>query len=238
MLDALRRLKRRSVVLLHACCHNPTGVDLDQETWAEVALICQENDLIPLIDSAYQGFNAGLDADAAPIRMMAERGLTFLVTSSYAKSFSMYRERVGSLSLVTGSTKEVSHVVSQLKRLVRTIYSSPPSYGAQLVAIALTNPELRALWETELGDMRNRIHEMRQVFTAKLADAIPSRDFSFIMKQTGMFSYSGLSSGVIGELRERFHIYALDSGRICVAALNHKNVQYVCDSIAAIVGGR
>jgi aromatic-amino-acid transaminase len=237
MVEALRRLKRRSVVLLHACCHNPTGVDIDQETWAEVASICQENDLIPLIDSAYQGFNAGLDADAAPIRMMAERGLTFLVTSSYAKSFSMYRERVGSLSVVTGSPKEVSHVVSQLKRLVRTIYSSPPSYGAQLVTITLTTPELRTLWETELGEMRNRIHEMRQVFAERLNAAVPGRDFSFILKQTGMFSYSGLSSGVIGELRERFHIYALESGRICVAALNHKNVPYVCDSIAAIVKG-
>ena len=236
MLEALRRLKPRSVVLLHACCHNPTGVDLDQDTWAEVASICQERSLIPLIDSAYQGFNAGLDADAAPIRMMADRGLTFFVTSSYAKSFSMYRERVGSLSLVTSSPKEVSHVVSQLKRLVRTIYSSPPSYGAQLVTIALTTPELRTLWEKELGDMRTRIHEIRQVFADKLAEALPRRDFSFILKQTGMFSYSGLSTGIISELRERYHIYALDSGRICVAALNHKNVQYVCDSIAAVVG--
>jgi aromatic-amino-acid transaminase len=237
MLDALRRLRPRSAVLLHACCHNPTGVDIDAATWAEVAAICEERGLIPLVDCAYQGFGAGLKEDAAPVRAMAERGLTFFVASSYAKSFAMYRERVGALSIVTGSAREAANMTSQIKRGVRMIYSSPPSYGAQVIAIALTSPELRTVWERELTEMRVRIKEMREVFAQKLAVAIPNRDFSFILNQHGMFSYSGLSAETVRELRERYHIYALDSGRICVAALNHKNVDYVCDAIAQILKG-
>lgn len=232
MLDALRRLRPRSAVLLHACCHNPTGVDIDADTWAQVAAICEERGLIPLVDCAYQGFGAGLEEDAAPVRAMAERGLTFFVASSYAKSFAMYRERVGALSVVTGSAKEAANITSQIKRGVRMIYSSPPSYGAQVISIALNTPELRTLWECELTEMRVRIREMREVFARKLAAAIPNRDFSFILNQHGMFSYSGLSADVVRELRERYHIYALDSGRICVAALNHNNVDCVCDAIA------
>lgn len=235
MLEALRKLKPRSAVLLHACCHNPTGVDIDTTTWSEVVNICAERELLPLIDCAYQGFAEGLQADAKPIRLFAEKGLTFLVANSYAKSFSLYRERVGALSVITESKAEASRVLSQLKRIVRTIYSSPPSYGAQLVAIVLGNPELRQLWEQELDTMRERIQTMREAFCARLAETIPNRDFSFIMKQRGMFSYSGLSTGVIETLREKHHIYALDSGRVCVAAMNHKNIKYICDAIASII---
>ncbi len=235
MLDALRRLRPSSAVLLHACCHNPTGVDIDADTWAQIAAVCEERRLLPLIDCAYQGFGAGLEDDAAPVRAMAARGLTFFVASSYAKSFAMYRERVGALSVVTGSAKEAAVMTSQIKRGVRMIYSSPPSYGAQVVSIALTTPDLRILWERELSDMRARIREMREVFAQKLAVAIPNRDFSFILNQNGMFSYSGLSAGVVRELRERYHIYALDSGRICVAALNHNNVDSVCAAIADVL---
>lgn len=233
MLEALRKLNPRSAVLLHACCHNPTGVDIDNATWSEVVNICAERELLPLIDCAYQGFAEGLQADAKPIRMFADKGLTFLVSNSYAKSFSLYRERVGALSVITASKAEATRVLSQLKRLVRTIYSSPPSYGAQLVAIVLGNPELRQLWEQELDSMRERIQAMREAFSARLAETIPNRDFSFILKQRGMFSYSGLSTGVIEVLREKHHIYALDSGRVCVAAMNYNNMNYICDSIAS-----
>ncbi len=233
MLDCLSKLKRNTTVLLHSCCHNPTGVDLDGATWEAIAGICAERGLIPFIDFAYQGFAEGLEKDSAPIRMFAERGLTFFVASSYSKSFGIYRERCGALSAVTGSAKEAANVTSQVKRIVRMIYSSPPSYGAQLVSIVLSSPELRALWERELTEMRERILEMRKLFVSKLGQAIPGRDFSFMLTQRGMFSYSGLSAEVVRELRDRFHIYALETGRICVAALNQKNIDYVVNAIAS-----
>jgi len=237
MLTTLRSLKPRSTVLLHACCHNPTGVDLDEDTWSEVVEICEQRDLIPFIDFAYQGFSQGITSDSKPIRLFADRGLTFLVANSFAKSFSIYRERAGGISVVTGSQKEAAAVLSQLKRVVRTLYSSPPSYGAQLVAIILNHQELRPLWERELEEMRRRILEMRDLFAQRLKDALPHRDSSFILKQRGMFSYSGLSVEVMKTLRERHHVYGLDSGRICVAAINHKNVDYICESIASALGG-
>jgi aromatic-amino-acid transaminase len=237
MLEHLKSLPAQSVVLLHACCHNPTGVDLDGESWATIADICQERSLIPFIDAAYQGFADGLEADAAPIRLFAERGLTYLVSNSYAKSCSMYRERCGALSIVTGSAQEAAAVTSQIKRTIRTMYSSPPSFGAQVIAIALTNPELRPLWEQELNDMRERIHKMRALFTQRLAQVAPDQDFSFILKQRGMFSYSGLSVKAVQQLRELYHIYALESGRICVAAMNTKNIDYICSSIGSVLKG-
>ncbi|MFO0415927.1 MAG: aromatic amino acid transaminase [Pseudomonadota bacterium] len=237
MLTHLRSLPAQSVVLLHACCHNPTGVDLDIDSWGQIAEICAERSLIPFIDAAYQGFADGLSQDAAPIRLFAERGLTFLVSNSYAKSCSMYRERCGALSVVTGSAQEATAVTSQVKRTIRTIYSSPPSFGAQVIAIALTDPELRPLWEQELEEMRQRIHSMRKLFTERLAQVAPKHDFSFILKQRGMFSYSGLSAKVVQQLRELYHIYALESGRICVAAMNTKNMDYICNSIASVLEG-
>lgn len=235
MLAALRAMPEYSTVLLHACCHNPTGVDIDLQTWEAVAEICSKHRLIPFIDCAYQGFAEGLEADARPIRLLAEKGLTFIVTTSYAKSFSMYRERCGALTVVTGSAQEASNVLTQMKRIVRTIYSSPASFGAQLIATVLTTPELRTMWERELEEMRVRILNMRHAFTSTLRDMIPNRDFSFIEKQRGMFSYSGLSKDIISILRERFHIHALDSGRICVAAMNTRNIEHICRSIATIL---
>lgn len=237
MLSTLRALQPRTPVLLHACCHNPTGVDLDENTWKQVVDICAERDLIPFIDFAYQGFADGIVPDSRPVQLFIEKGLTFFVANSFAKSFSIYRERVGALSVVTGSQKEAAAVTSQLKRIVRMIYSSPPSYGAQLVAIVLTHPELRPMWEAELGEMRDRIHEMRHLFARKLKEVLPDLDFSFILNQRGMFSYSGLSVDVMKALREKYHVYGLDSGRICVAALNHNNVDYVCQSVASLVKG-
>lgn len=235
MLSALRALPENSAVLLHACCHNPTGVDIDLQTWEAVAEICAKHKLIPFIDSAYQGFAEGLNSDARAVRLFADKGLTFIVTTSYAKSFSMYRERCGALTVVTGSAQEASNLLSQMKRIVRTIYSSPASFGAQLVATVLTTPELRSIWERELEEMRLRILAMRRAFTNTLREMIPDRDFSFIEKQRGMFSYSGLSKEVVQTLRERFHIHALDSGRICVAAMNTRNIEYICQSIATIL---
>jgi aromatic-amino-acid transaminase len=235
MLESLRTIPARSAVLLHACCHNPTGVDLDVDTWKEVVDICAERELLPFVDFAYQGFGEGIDQDAVPIRMLVEKGLTFIVTNSYAKSFSMYRERCGAISVVTGSAKEAAAVLSQLKRIVRSIYSSPPSYGAQLISIVLNSPELRSLWERELGEMRERIHSMRHLFCSKLSAAVPNRDFSFILEQRGMFSYSGLSAEVVRSLRERYHIYAIESGRICVAAINEGNIDYICEAISGVL---
>lgn len=237
MLTALRGLKPQTPVLLHACCHNPTGVDLDEKAWREVVEICAERQLIPLIDFAYQGFADGLAQDAKAIQMFIDKGLTFFVANSFAKSLSMYRERVGAISVVTGSEKEAKAVTSQIKRIVRMIYSSPPSYGAQLAAIVMTHPELRPMWESEVTEMRERIHEMRHLLAQKLKDAIPDKDFSFILKQRGMFSYSGLSADVMKELRQKYHVYGLDSGRICVAAINHHNVDYVVQSVASLVKG-
>jgi aromatic-amino-acid transaminase len=235
MLETFRKLPPGSAVLLHACCHNPTGVDLDMDTWREVIDICAERQLLPFLDFAYQGFADGNEQDAAPIRMFADKGLTFIVSNSYAKSFSMYRERCGALSVVTGSAKETAAVLSQLKRVVRSIYSSPPSYGAQLISLVLNSPELHALWERELGEMRERIHSMRRLFCSKLATAVTNRDFSFILKQRGMFSYSGLSAEMVRSLRDRYHIYAIESGRICVAAINEGNVDYICQAISGVI---
>jgi aromatic-amino-acid transaminase len=235
MLTCLRKLAPKTVVLLHACCHNPTGVDIDSTTWKEIVSICEERSLIPFIDAAYLGFAEGLSKDANPIRLFADKGLTFLVANSYAKSFSIYRERCGSLSVVTGTAKEATNVLSQLKRIIRTIYSSPPSHGAQVVSLVLNTPKFKSLWETELDQMRLRILQMRSLFTRRLQELIPERDFSFVERQRGMFSYSGLSKELIVELREKYHIYAIESGRICVAAMNTKNMDYICSSIASVV---
>ena len=235
MLTTLSEAPAQSIILLHACCHNPTGVDLDNDTWKQVVDICRERSLIPFIDCAYQGFAEGIEEDAYPIKLFADSGLTFLVANSYAKSLSMYRERCGALSVVTSSQEEAQAVTSQLKRIIRTMYSSPPSFGAQIVSLVLSTPELRSMWIQELDEMRLRILEMRELFTTTLAEVAPNRDFSFIKNQRGMFSYSGLSEKTVNKLREDHHIYALKSGRICIAALNQQNIHYVCESIAKVL---
>jgi aromatic-amino-acid transaminase len=235
MIATLRALPPASIMVLHACCHNPTGVDLAAEQWTAVIEAVVARGLIPFVDIAYQGFDEGIDADGEVVRRFAQAGGPVFVSNSFSKSFSLYGERVGALSVVTGSGDEAARVLSQLKRTVRTNYSSPPTHGGQIVAAVLTTPELRALWEKELGQMRERIRNMRRQLVEKLRERAPRADFGFVMRQRGMFSYSGLSKSQVARLREEFSVYALDSGRICVAALNSRNVDYVADAVARAI---
>ncbi|UYK84870.1 aspartate/tyrosine/aromatic aminotransferase [Xanthomonas sacchari] len=234
MLADLRQLAPGSVVLLHACCHNPTGADLSQAQWRTVAELLKERNLFPFVDIAYQGFDKGIDADAYAVRLLAEVGIdNYVVASSYSKSFSLYGERVGALSVVSANAAESKAVQSQVKRIIRTIYSSPSTHGAALVAGVLNSPELRAMWEQELTEMRERIHALRAGMVQKLA-ALGAPEFGFIQQQAGMFSYSGLSKAQVDRLREEFGIYAVGTGRICVAALSQKNLDYVTQAVATV----
>jgi aromatic-amino-acid transaminase len=235
MLEALRGAKPGTIVVLHACCHNPTGVDLSSQQWNEVLETVRARGLIAFLDIAYQGFGDGLDADAEPVRRFAAAGIPVFVSNSFSKSFSLYGERVGALSVVTGSAEEAARVLSQLKRIVRTNYSNPPTHGGRIVATALASPELRALWEQELAQMRERIKGMRHALVDRIHARVPGADFGFVIRQRGMFSYSGLTKDQVRRLREEFAIYAIDSGRICVAALNSRNLEHVADGIAAVL---
>jgi aromatic-amino-acid transaminase len=235
MCAALRAAPAGTVIALHACCHNPTGVDPSLAQWRELAAICGQRLLVPMLDIAYQGFGEGVEADAAAVRLFAEQGLSFFVASSFSKSFSLYGERVGALTVVTADSDEAARVLSQLKRVIRANYSNPPTHGSSIVAAVLADPPLRALWEEELAEMRNRIKAMR----AALVDGLKARrigtDFSFVLRQNGMFSYSGLTGAQVERLRRDYGIYAVASGRVCVAALNTKNIDYVCDALAAVL---
>ena len=235
MLDTLRGLAPGSIVVLHACCHNPTGVDLGDGQWTEVIDAVTTRGLVPFLDIAYQGFADGVDADGTVVRRFAETGSPLFVSSSFSKSFSLYGERVGALSVVAASGEEAQRVLSQLKRVVRTNYSNPPTHGAQIVASVLTTPELRALWEKELAGMRDRIRDMRRQLVEKLQARVAGLDYGFVVQQRGMFSYSGLSKEAVGRLRDEFSVYAVDTGRICVAALNSRNIDYVADSIVKVL---
>jgi len=236
MLADLRKLEAGSVVLLHACCHNPTGADLSHEQWRAVAELLKERGLFPFIDIAYQGFDKGIDEDAYAIRLLAGMDMDFVVASSYSKSFSLYGERVGALSVVSADATQAKAVQSQVKRIIRTIYSSPSTHGAALVAGVLNSPELRKTWEAELTEMRERIHALRSSLVAKLAE-LGAPEFSFIERQAGMFSYSGLSKAQVDRLRDEFAIYAVGTGRICVAALSHANLDYVANAVATVAKG-
>ncbi|HBK45208.1 MAG TPA: aromatic amino acid aminotransferase [Xanthomonadaceae bacterium] len=234
MLADLNRLEPGTVVLLHACCHNPTGADLSKAQWQTVAALLKERRLFPFVDIAYQGFDKGIAEDAYAVRLLAEAGVdSYVVASSYSKSFSLYGERVGALSVVSATAAETKAVQSQVKRIIRTIYSSPSTHGAQLVAGVLTSPELRQMWEQELTEMRERIHSLRAGLVAKLAEQ-GAPEFGFIQQQAGMFSYSGLSKAQVDRLREEFAIYAVGTGRICVAALSQNNLDYVAQAVAAV----
>jgi len=235
MAAALDKLPARSIIVLHSCCHNPTGADLDKAQWQQVVEICRARDLIPFLDTAYQGFGDGIDEDAAAIRLFAGTELDFFVSSSYSKSFSLYGERVGALTIVTGNKDESARVLSQVKRVIRTNYSNPPTHGGSIVATVLNTPELRQLWEQELGGMRERIRAMRKGLVDKLAAKGAKRDFSFVLKQRGMFSYSGLTSDQVDRMRNEFGVYAIGTGRICVAALNEGNLDAVASAIAAVL---
>ncbi len=235
MLDALKTMPAGAIVLLHACCHNPTGADLTEAQWTQVIEVVTQRGLIPFLDMAYQGFGDGIDADGKVVRRFADAGGPLFVSNSFSKSFSLYGERVGALSIVAASAEEAARVLSQLKRVVRTNYSNPPTHGGQVVATVLATPELRALWEEELAAMRVRIKEMRQALVEKLKARAPGKDFDFVIQQRGMFSYSGLTKDQVSRLRDEFSIYAVDTGRICVAALNSRNIDQVVDAIGKVL---
>jgi aromatic-amino-acid transaminase len=235
LLEDLNALPSGSIVVLHACCHNPTGVDLSPADWKNVLDVVKAKGHVPFLDMAYQGFGDGIDEDAAAVRLFAESDLTFFVSSSFSKSFSLYGERVGALSIVSESKEESARVLSQVKRVIRTNYSNPPTHGASIVAAVLNSPVLRAQWEEELAEMRLRIRGMRTQMVDLLAKNAPQRDFSFVGRQRGMFSYSGLTVEQVTRLRSEFGIYALDTGRICVAALNQSNIDAVTKAIVAVI---
>ncbi|UVW27629.1 amino acid aminotransferase [Massilia sp. H6] len=234
MLASLAAMPRGAIVVLHACCHNPTGADLTQDQWSQVIEAVVDGGLVPFLDMAYQGFGAGIAEDGAVVRRFADTGLPFLVSNSFSKSFSLYGERVGALSIVATSAEESARVLSQLKRVVRTNYSNPPTHAAKVVAMVLATPELRQLWEEELAGMRVRIREMRGAMVEKLKEKAPRHDFEFVREQVGMFSYSGLTKEQVAKLREQ-SIYAVDTGRICVAALNSTNLDRVVDAVAKVL---
>jgi aromatic-amino-acid transaminase len=235
MRRALESLPAGAIVVLHACCHNPTGVDPTSAQWTTILDIVRSRALIPFLDIAYQGFAEGIDADAAVVRCFATTPGPLFVANSFSKSFSLYGERIGALSVVAADKNEAARALSQLKRVVRANYSTPPTHGAEIVAMVLGNTDLRALWESELGGMRERIREMRKALAEKLAERAPRENFGYVLAQRGMFSYTGLSAAQVARLREEFSVYAVDTGRICVAALNSRNVEHVADAIAAVV---
>ncbi len=235
MLASLNAAEAGTVIVLHACCHNPTGYDITPEQWDKVVEVVKAKGLVAFLDMAYQGFGHGIAEDGAVIGKFVAAGLNFFVSTSFSKSFSLYGERVGALSVVCESKEEAARVLSQLKIVVRTNYSNPPTHGGTVVATVLNNPELRAQWEQELGEMRTRIKAMRQALVDGLKAAGVQRDMSFITKQIGMFSYSGLSKDQMVRLRNEFGVYGTDTGRMCVAALNSKNIGYVCESIAKVL---
>ena len=235
MLAALEAAPAGTIVLLHACCHNPTGYDISPAQWQQVVAVIQQRGLVAFLDMAYQGFGDGIAEDGAAVQQFLAAGIDFFVSTSFSKSFSLYGERVGALSVVCESKDEAARVLSQLKIVIRTNYSNPPIHGAQVVASVLGTPELRAMWESELAGMRVRIKEMRVALVDKLKAAGVERDLSFISRQKGMFSYSGLTKEQMVRLRNEFGVYGVDSGRICVAALNNKNLDYVVNSIVKVL---
>lgn len=235
MLAALNAAPAGTIVVLHACCHNPTGYDITPAQWDQVVAAVKAKNLTPFLDMAYQGFGNGIQEDGAVIGKFVAAGLNFFVATSFSKSFSLYGERVGALSVLCADKDEAARVLSQLKIMIRTNYSNPPTHGGAVVAAVLGNAELRALWEKELGEMRVRIKAMRQKLVDGLKAAGVKQDMGFITSQIGMFSYSGLSKDQMVRLRNEFGVYGTDTGRMCVAALNSKNIDYVCQAIAKVV---
>jgi aromatic-amino-acid transaminase len=235
MLASLNSAAAGTIVVLHACCHNPTGYDITASQWDQVIAVVKAKNLTAFLDMAYQGFGHGIAEDGAVIGKFVAAGLNIFVSTSFSKSFSLYGERVGALSVVASDKEEASRVLSQLKIAIRTNYSNPPIHGGAVVAAVLNNPELRAQWEQELAEMRVRIKAMRQKLVDSLKAAGVQQDMSFITTQIGMFSYSGMTKDQMVRLRSEFGVYGTDTGRMCVAALNSKNIDYVCASIAKVV---
>ena len=235
MLDALRALPKHSVVLLHACCHNPTGVDLSNEQWQALIPVLRERELLPFLDLAYQGYGDGIDEDAYAIRALTDAGLSFFVANSFSKSMSLYGERCGALSVVCPDAAQAVNVLGQMKFLIRRNYSNPPIHGGQIVAKVLGTPELRALWETEVTGMRTRIKAMRQSLYEVVSAKVPGRNFDYFLSQRGMFSYTGLNAAQADRLKDEFGVYVLRSGRMCIAGLNTRNVQATAEAMAAVL---
>lgn len=235
MKTKLNTLAAGSIVVLHACCHNPTGADLSEAQWRESIEAIRTRGLVAFVDMAYQGFADSVVEDALALNLFAASGLQFFLASSFSKSFSLYGERVGALSIVTAAKDESARVLSQIKRVIRSNYSNPPSHGGAVVAAVLSNPELYRMWEDDLAGMRLRIRAMRGSLVEKLKARGTAQDFSFIIKQRGMFSYTGLSAEQVARMQKEYGIYAVSTGRICLAALNTKNIDYVADAIAAVL---
>jgi aromatic-amino-acid transaminase len=235
MLAALASAAPGTIAVLHACCHNPTGCDLTPAQWNSVVETCKAAGVVPFLDMAYQGFGEGIAEDGAAVQQFLAAGIHFFVSTSFSKSFSLYGERVGALSVVCATKEEASRVLSQLKIVIRTNYSNPPTFGAQIVATVLTTPALRTMWEEELAGMRERIRAMRHALVARLQAAGVAGDLAYITRQKGMFSYSGLSTAQMQQLRSEFGVYGLDSGRICVAALNSRNIDAVVAALARVM---
>ncbi|KAA6098808.1 MULTISPECIES: amino acid aminotransferase [Pantoea] len=231
----LKTLPKQSIVLLHPCCHNPTGADLTNAQWDQTVEVLKAQELIPFLDIAYQGFGAGMEEDAYAIRVIAAAGLPALVSNSFSKIFSLYGERVGGLSIVCDSAEESARVLGQLKATVRRNYSSPPNFGAQVVSCVLNDEALLNNWLAEVEAMRLRIIEMRQVLVNVLNSKLPGKNFDYLLKQRGMFSYTGLSAQQVDRLREEFGVYLIASGRMCVAGLNSRNVNQVAEAFAAVM---
>ena len=235
MLEALKQIPAKGIVLLHPCCHNPTGADLTAAEWDRVIEVLQQRDLIPFLDIAYQGFGQGLAEDAYAIRALDRAGMNFIVSNSYSKIFSLYGERVGGLTFVCDDQDTAQKVLGQLKATIRRIYSNPPTTGALLVSQVLNDAALTQMWHDELEEMRLRIAQMRQILHDQLSQAVPGRDFSYLTQQQGMFSYTGLSAEQVDQLKDQYAIYLLRSGRMCVAGLNLNNIDYVAQSIAEVL---
>ena len=235
LLATLKTLPARSIVLLHPCCHNPTGADLTNDQWDSVIEILKARELIPFLDIAYQGFGAGMEEDAYAIRAIASAGLPALVSNSFSKIFSLYGERVGGLSVLCEDAEAAGRVLGQLKATVRRNYSSPPNFGAQVVAAVLNDEALKASWLVEVEEMRTRILAMRQELVKVLSTEMPERNFDYLLNQRGMFSYTGLSAAQVDQLREEFGVYLIASGRMCVAGLNTQNVHRVAKAFAAVM---
>jgi len=236
MLEALKAAEKHSVVLLHACCHNPTGVDLTKAQWQALVPVLKERELIAFLDLAYQGYGDGIEEDAYAIRLLADEGLSFLVANSFSKSMSLYGERCGALSVVCPDAAQAVNVLGQMKATIRRNYSNPPMHGGQLVARVLSDPELRPMWEAEVVAMRDRIQTMRRKLHDVLSAKLPGRDFSYFLTQRGMFSYTGLSAEQCDRLKEEFGVYLVRSGRMCVAGLNTGNVEATANAMAAVLG--
>jgi len=236
MLESLKAAEKHSIVLLHACCHNPTGVDLTKEQWQALVPVLRERELIAFLDLAYQGYGDGIDEDAYAIRLLADEGLSFFVANSFSKSMSLYGERCGALSVACPDAAQAVNVLGQMKATIRRNYSNPPMHGGQLVARVLSDPELRPMWEAEVVAMRDRIQTMRRKLHDVLSAKLPGRDFSYFLTQRGMFSYTGLSAEQCDRLKEEFAVYLVRSGRMCVAGLNTGNVEATANAIAAVLG--